>query len=168
LASNMYIKFEEPPIEAGSTAKGHENELEILSWNHGFSQPTSPTRSAAGAGSVEQANHQNLSFTKYLDGSTHSLLRYCWTGKQIGKATLACFRSDGSEANEPVKYLEVLMEHVIISNYSVSGGPGDIPVENISLDYGTVQYTYNSQKKDDGTAAGNKPVKHNLETREVA
>jgi type VI secretion system secreted protein Hcp len=167
MATNMYIKFEEPSIEAGSSASGHEKELEILSWNHGFSQPTSPTRSFAGGGTVEQANHQNLSFTKYLDASTHDILRYCWSGKQIGKATVACYRADGATDNKPVKYLEVLMEHVVVANYSVSGGPGDIPVENISLDYGTVQYTYTSQKKDDGSAGGNKPAKHDLETRKV-
>lgn len=167
MASNMYLKFEEPAIESGSTATGHENEIEILSWNHGFSQPTSPTRSAAGSGTVEQANHQNLSFSKYLDAATHTLLKYCWTGQQIGKATVSCFRSDGSTDNKPVEYLKIEMEHVVIANYSVSGGPGDIPVENVSLDYGSVQYTYSSQKKEDGTAGGNKPAKHNLETRTV-
>ena len=67
MASNMYIKFEEPAIDASSTAAGHEKEIEILSWSHGFVQPTSPTRSFAGSGSVEQATHQNLTFTKYLD-----------------------------------------------------------------------------------------------------
>lgn len=167
MATNIYIKFEEPAIEAGSTAAEHENELEILSWNHGFSQPTSPTRSAAGGGTVEQANHQNLSFSKYLDAATHDLLKYCWAGKQIGKATLTCYRSDGSKDNKPVEYLNVEMQHVVISNYSVSGGPGDIPVENVSLDYGVVKYTYKSQKKDDGTAGGNKPAIHDLETRKV-
>ena len=167
MASNMYIKFEEPAIEAGSTAAGHEDDIEILSWNHGFSQPTSPTHSFAGSGSVEQADHMNLSFTKYLDSSTHSLLRYCWAGKQIGKATLSCYRADGAEDNQPVKYLEVVMEHVVVANYSVSGGPGDIPVENISLDYGIVQYTYTSQKKDSGESGDNKPAKHDLETRSI-
>ncbi len=167
MATNMYLKFEDPAIEAGSTATGHENEIEVLSWNHGFSQPTSPTRSSAGSGSVEQANHQNFSFSKYLDAATHSLLRYCWTGKQIGKATLTCYRSDGATDNKPVEYLKVLMEHVVIANYSVSGGPGDIPVENVSIDYGIITYTYQSQKKDDGTGGGNKPVKHDLETRKV-
>lgn len=167
MASNMYIKFEEPAIEAGSTAKGHEKDMEILSWNHGFSQPTSATRSSAGAGSVEQANHMNLSFTKYLDSSTHSMLRYCWSGKQIGKATVFCYRSDGAEDNKPVLYLKVEMEHVIVANYSISGGPGDLPVENVSLDYGIVTYNYTSQTKDQGTAGGNKPVKHDLETRSI-
>ncbi len=43
-----------------AAARRHEHvrsEIEVLSWNHGFSQPTSPTRSTAGAGTVEQANH---------------------------------------------------------------------------------------------------------------
>jgi type VI secretion system secreted protein Hcp len=168
MATNMYLKFEEPAIEAGSTASEHKNEIEILSWSHGFTQPTSPTRSTAGAGTVEQASHQNMSFTKYLDAATHSLLKYCWSGKQIGKATLTCYRASGAEDNKPVEYLKVLMEHVVIANYSVSGGPGDIPVENVSLDYGIVQYNYADQKESDGTGEGAKPAKHNLETRTIS
>jgi type VI secretion system secreted protein Hcp len=167
MSTNMYIKFEEPAIEAASTAAGHEKELEVLSWSHGFVQPTSATRSTAGGGTVEQANHQNLSFTKYLDASTNALLKYCWSGKQIGKATLSCYRASGAEDNKPVEYLKVIMEHVVISNYSVSGGPGDIPVENVALDYGIIQYNYVNQKSADGTADGNKPAKHNLETRKI-
>ncbi|HEX7154200.1 MAG TPA: type VI secretion system tube protein Hcp [Thermoanaerobaculia bacterium] len=167
MSSNMYIKFETPNIEAASSAAGHEKEIEVLSWNHGFVQPTSPTRSTAGAGTVEQATHQNISFTKYLDASTHALLKHCWSGKQIGKATLTCYRASGATDNKPVEYLKVVMEHVIISNYSVSGGPGDLPVENVSLDYGIVQYNYVDQKAADGSADGNKPAKHNLETRVI-
>src|SRR5207302_348605 len=82
-ATNMYIKFEEPNF-GSSDAPGHKDEIEILSWSHGFVQPTSPTRSGGG----EQATRQNLSFTKYLDRSTSDLLKYSWNGKQIGKATI--------------------------------------------------------------------------------
>ena len=150
MSANMYLKFEEPPISGSSTVAGHAGEIEVLSWNHGFVQPTSPTRGSAGSGTVEQATHQNFTFTKYLDHGTNDLLKYCWSGKQIGKATLSCFRSDGASDNKPVLYLTVVMEHVIISNYSVSGGPGDVPVENVSLDYGVVQYHYVDQKRSDG------------------
>jgi type VI secretion system secreted protein Hcp len=167
MAINMYLKFEEPAVTASSTASEHAGEIEVLSWSHGFVQPTSPTRSAAGAGTVEQATHQNFTFTKYLDTATDQLLKYCWAGKQFGKATLTCYRSDGANDNKPVEYLKVVMEHVVIANYSVSGGPGDVPVENVSLDYGIVQYTYKDQKHADGTADANKPAKHNLETRVV-
>ena len=91
------------------------------------------------------ATHQNLTFTKYLDRSTNELLKYSWSGKQIGKATLSCYRPDGTR-QQPVISHASCMQHVIISNYSISGGPGDIPVENISLDYGIISYTYVDQK----------------------
>lgn len=168
MASNMYLKFESPALEAGSTAAKHEKEIEVLSWSHGFSQPTSATRSTAGAGTVEQASHGKINFTKYLDAATHSLLRYCWSGKQIGKATLSCYRASGDEKNEPVQYLSVVMEHVIIANYGVSGGPSNLPVENVALDYGTVQYNYIDQKQADGQGDGNKPAKHDLEKRVIS
>ena len=164
MATNMYIKFEEPAV-SGSATGDHAGELEVLSWSHGFVQPTSPTRTAAGSGGVEQATHQNLTFTKYLDGATSELLKYCWSGKQFGKVTLTCFRSDGAAVQTPVPYLRVVMQHVVISNYSVSGGPGDIPVENVSLDYGVVQYEYLAQKAAGAPAAA--PVKHDLERRIV-
>jgi type VI secretion system secreted protein Hcp len=168
MASNMYLKFEEPAVDGSSTADGHAKEIEILSWSHGFVQPTSPTRSSAGAGTVEQATHQNLSFTKYLDTATNALLKFCWSGKQFKTATLTCYRADGANDNKPVEYLKVIMEHVVISNYSVSGGPGDVPVENVSLDYGIVQYNYKEQKHADGAADANKPAKHDLEKRVVS
>jgi type VI secretion system secreted protein Hcp len=161
MAINMFIKFEEPAIEGGSTAAGHSKEIEVLSWNHGFTQPTSPTRSAAGGGTVEQANHSNFTFTKHLDASTNDLLKTCWSGKQIGKATLSCYRSDGAHDSQPILYLQVVMQHVIISNFSVSGGPGDIPVENVSLDYGIVEYTYKQQKQADESAM------HDLRSRAI-
>jgi type VI secretion system secreted protein Hcp len=148
-ATNMFIKFD--GIDGSSTVAGHEKEIELLSWSHGFVQPTGPARSTAGGGTVEQASHQILTFTKYVDPATTALLKACWSGKQLPSATISCFRSDGSGDNKPVKYLEVAMQHVVISNYSISGGAGDIPVENISLDYGIVKYTYFDQKHPNGT-----------------
>lgn len=166
MATNMYLKLD--GITGGSSAAEHDGEIEILSWNHGFSQPTSPTRSNAGAGTVEQANHSNFSFSKYLDSSTDDLLKMCWTGKQIASGILTCYRSDGASDNKPIEYLRVEMTHIIVSNFSVSGGPGDIPVENVSFDYGIVKYTYKPQKRADGTGGDKVEIQHDLETRKVS
>jgi type VI secretion system secreted protein Hcp len=151
-ATNMYIKFEGPAIAGTSTADGHGGEIEILSWNHGFTQTTSPARSTAG-----QATHQNFQFTKYLDSSTDDLLKNCWAGKQFGKVTVSCYRADGATDNKPVKYLTVVMQNVVISNFSVAGGPGDVPVENVSLDYGSVTYTYIDAKGEQPVSDGKPP-----------
>ncbi len=167
MATNMYLDLGKD-IKGGCAAAEHKDKLEILSWNHGFSQPTSPVRSSAGSGTVEQANHMNLSFTKYLDSATDDILKVCWDGKQLDKATLSCFRADSATDNKPIKYLEIEMQHVIIANFSVSGGPGDIPVENVSLDYGIVKYTYIPQKRKDGTGGSKQEIQHDLEQRKIS
>ncbi|MCB1035540.1 MAG: type VI secretion system tube protein Hcp [Acidobacteria bacterium] len=165
MATNMYLEFE-PALETGMEVVGHEKQIEVLSWTHGFSQPTSPVRASSGGGTVEQADHKNLTFTKYLDGSSTAMLKKCWAGEHFTKATLHCYRA--SKETEPLKYLEIVMEHVIVCNWDVVGGPGEIPIENVALDYGILTYNYISQKRADGTGGGNKPAKHNLETREIS
>lgn len=165
MAVNAYIKLAD--ITGGSSAAEHAGEIEILSWSHGFSQPTSPTRSTAGSGSVEQANHSNFTFTKYIDSATDDLLKHCWNGKQIATATVTCYRADGATDNKPIEYLKVEMQHVVISNFSISGGAGDVPVENVSLDYGIVKYTYKPQKRADGTAGDQQAIQHDLEQRKI-
>ena len=107
--------------------KDTTKEIEILSWSHGFSQPTSSVRASSGA-TVEKANHSDLSVTKYLDSATDDIIKSCWTGKQIKTAKIVCLRSDGSDDNKHIEYLIIDMDEVIISNYSVSGGAGDLPV----------------------------------------
>ena len=168
MAVNVYLKFEEPGIEGSSTAEGHAAEIEVLDWFHGFNQPTSPVRSNSGAGTVEQANHENFTFIKYVDDATDDLLKMCWTGKQIGKATMVCYRADGADDNAPVDYLQIEMEHIIVSDYRVSSDQGDIPKETVSLDYGLVKYIYKPQKNDDGTGGDKVEIQHDLETRKVS
>ena len=166
MAANFFLKLETPEIKGESTDASHKDELQILSWSHSFNQPTKPTRSSAGGGTVEQANHSDFSITKYLDAATDDLLKMCWTGKQIGKGTFSAYRADGD--NKAIKYLEVIMEKIVVSNISFGGGAGDLPTETVALAYGKVSYNYMPQKDADGTAGGVKPVSHDLMSQEVA
>src|ERR1700761_1916872 len=127
MATNFFLKLETPEIKGESTDSSHKDELQILSGSHSFNQPTKPTRSSAGGGTVEQANHSDFSITKYLDSATDDLLKFCWNGKQIGKATFTASRADGD--NKPVEYLKVLLEKIVVSNVSFGGGGGDLPTE---------------------------------------
>lgn len=166
MAGNMFLKFETPTIDGESADSDHTKELQVLSWSHSFNQPTSPTRSSAGGGTVEQANHSDFSFTKYIDTATDDLLKYCWSGKMIGKGTFTAYRSDGD--NKAVKYLEIDMSNIIVSNVTLAGSTGDIAMETVSLSYGVVKYNYIQQKPDDNTAGGNQPVQHDLMKQEVS
>jgi len=166
MATNFFIKFETPAIDGESNVKGQEKTIQVLSWSHSFNQPTSPTRSSAGGGTVEQANHSDFSFTKYMDLATVLLIKNNWNGKTIAKATFTAYRSDGDD--DAVKYLEIVMENVVISNVSLGGGTGDMATENITLAYSKVQYTYVQQKNADGTKGGNVVASHDLNLQSVA
>ena len=166
MSSNMFIQFKTPDIAGEAADSTHTNQIQVLSWSHSFNQPTSPTRTSAGSGTVEQANHSDFSFTKYTDAATDDLLKMCWSGKQIGSAIFQAHRSDGSDA--AIKYLEVEMTGVIVSNVSIGGGTGDVPTETITLSYGAVTYNYIQQKSADGTAGGNQKVKHDLAAQTVS
>jgi type VI secretion system secreted protein Hcp len=170
MATNFFIKFENPAIKGEATTKPHDTgpDIDVLSWSHSFNQPTKPTRSTAGGGTVEKANHSDFTITKYLDAATDDLLKYCWSGKQIGKGTFSAYRSDG-ETNNAILYLQVIMEKIIISNISFGGGGGDLPTETVALSYGKVQYVYKPQMTADGTASSEQqPTSHDLMTGEVS
>jgi type VI secretion system secreted protein Hcp len=164
MASNMYIKFDD--VVGESTDTNHADWIEILSWSHGFSQPASPLRASSGS-TIEMANHSNLNFTKALDSSTDDLIGACWRGLQYEKATVECFKSDGG--NEPIKYLEIDMEDVIIADFSISGGGGDLPMENVSIAYSKVKYIYDPKNKEDGSQSdGVQPIEHDLKINSVS
>ncbi len=170
MATNMFIKYENPAVDGGSTSKGHETEIEVMAWNHGFVQPTSSTRSSAGSGTVEKAKHGQFTYTQYMDVSLDDLLKINWSGQHVDKVTFTAYRSSGDVGGSQmgVPYLKVEMESVVISNLSVSAGVGDLPMVSVSLDYGKITYTYTQSDQTEGTTAAPQAVSHDLRTNVVA
>lgn len=170
MSSNMFIVFDGPALGGGSTLKGHENQIEISSWNHGFTQPTSPIRSAQGSATIEKCHCDNFTFSKALDSATDDLLKMCWSGKHIDKATVTMYRAAGDVgANQSgVPFLKIEFESVIVTQYSLSASEGTIPHETVSLNYSKVTYTYTNTDKKKGTAGAAQPVSYDLGTNVVA
>ncbi len=151
MSENFFLKID--GVEGDARDPNHKGEIAVLSWSHSFNQPASPTRSSSG-GAVEQANHADFSFVKYVDGASMELLRRAWSGQQSAKVVFTAYRADGD--NRPARYLLIEFSHVIVSNLSISGGAGDLPTETVTLSYGTVQYTYFRSSDD------RKSVKHDM------
>ncbi len=170
MAINVFIKIDGPAIIGGSTNKGHEGEIEVLSWNHGFNQPTQAVRSAAGSGTVETANHQHFTFSKYMDEATDDLCKMCWSGKHIDKVTMTCYRSVGDTGTQQnaVPYFKIEMENVIVSDYTLGGGVGDLPTEQVALNYAKLTYTYTPTEHGTGKAKGAQVISHDLKSNVVA
>ncbi|MGI8742111.1 MAG: Hcp family type VI secretion system effector [Bryobacteraceae bacterium] len=152
MAFDTFVKIDGIPGE--STDDKHKDWIEVLSFNHGVTQPSSATASSAGGGTAERTEHQDFSITKFVDKASPKLYESCSSGKHIKEVTIEMCRASGDK----LKYMEVKMEQVIISHVAPGGtskGEHGFPTEAVSFNYGTIKWTYTQQKRADGSGGGN-------------
>lgn len=144
-------------VKGESTDSKHKDWIEVSS----YSAAAVPPASATAAEKPGVSQHGDLVLSKHVDSASPKLQQLCSSGKHISKATIEVMRASG---DKPVKYLVIEMTDVVISSVSPqikpkierpSGKAGaDLPTESISLNYGTIKWTYTQQKRADGAAAG--------------
>jgi type VI secretion system secreted protein Hcp len=150
MAFDAFLKIDGIPGE--STDDQHKDWIEILSYDHSVEQPVSRTASSAGGASAERANVEPLTITKNIDSSSPKLFEAAVTGKHIKEIVLELHRA-GTNGGK-VKYLEIRLEHALIS-YLKQGGGGAFPVEMVSFAPGRYKVTYIKQQRADGAPGGN-------------
>lgn len=153
-----YIFLKIDGINGESKITGHTNEIEVVSFSHGVSQPIQWKQSNTGR-TVGRADHQDFTITKHIDLATPTLNEACCQGKQLGTITVTLTRVDGAQVLDYMKYT---LEKPLISSISISGG-GDLPVETVTFNYSKITWTYNSQKAETGKEGQNEKI-WNLET----
>src|SRR5450759_161390 len=148
MAFDAFLKIDGIPGE--STDDKHKDWIEVLSYNHGMTQPSSATASSAGGATTERVNLQDYSIVKHVDKASPKLYELCCTGKHIANVTLELCRAGGDK----VKYMEVKMEQVIISGVQpggAAGGSDTLPSEHVTFNFGKIKWTYTQQKRADGS-----------------
>jgi type VI secretion system secreted protein Hcp len=157
MASDLFIKIGD--ITGESQDKAHKEEIEVLSWSWGASNPANVSYgSGAGTGKVSFAD---LTFMHELDKASPALYQACALGKHYPEALLTARKSGG----EQLEYLTVKLETVFVSGVSVSQGGGDRPTESVTLSFGKVTIEYKPQKPDgtlDAAATFNYDVIQNV------
>jgi type VI secretion system secreted protein Hcp len=154
MAFDAFIKID--GIEGESTDDKHAAWIEALSFNSGVNQRASATASSVGGGSSERADFHDFSFSKQLDKATPKLALACADGTHISSIIVEICRA----GTEKVKFMEIKMTNCIISGASISGGgekssPSEFPVENVTINYGKIEWAYTVQKRQGGGPAGN-------------
>jgi type VI secretion system secreted protein Hcp len=149
MAMDMFIKIGD--LKGESRDKTHAGEIDVLAWSWGVSNSGSAhTGGGAGAG---KANVQDLSFTKYIDKCSPSLLLASCKGTHYTDATLVVRKAGG----KPLEYLKITMTEVLISSVSTGGSGGeDRLTENVSLNFAKVKVDYVEQTPTG--AEGDKPT----------
>jgi len=148
-------------IEGESLAKKHEKELEVESFSWGESQAgTAGFGGGQGAGRVQV---QDFHFTKKVDKSSPNLALACATGKHLKFATLTLRKAGGKQDD----YLIYKMEDCLVSTYQLGGSAASdvVPMEQISINFSKMGYTYKPQKAD-GTFDGPVEAKYDFGARE--
>ncbi len=119
---------DEEDFGASITIETIEGEIDVLSWSWEAS-------SDPGTGKV---NVQDLSFTKYVDKASPDLMLNCCNGKHIDKAVLVVRKA----GEQPLDYLTITMQDLIIDSVSFTGREDDRPTEKVILRFATIDMTW--------------------------
>ena len=167
MASNILMSMEGVEGESELEVEGYDTPIEIQSFSHSFVQPTNPSVSSH-AQTIEKATHSPITISKQSDKASPVLMESCWKGKVYQNETKIAMLREMGDTEKSTPVLEIIMKGVVISSFSISAGPGDVPYETLSLSYTSVQYKYHEGNKDDGTETGSVPIMHDLRKNTVS
>jgi len=147
MAFDCFLKLD--GIEGESHDSKHKNEIDVQSWSWGQSQ--TGTHGSGGGGGAGKVSMQDFHFVMGVNKSSPKLMLACATGEHIKKAVLTC-RKAGKEQQE---FLIITFSDLLVSSFQTGGasGAGDLPTDQISLNYAKIEFEYKEQKAD-GTMGG--------------
>ena len=148
MAMDIFIKIAD--IKGEAQDDKHKEEIDVLAWSWGLNQ--SGSAHIGGGGGAGKVNVHDLSFTKHIDKSSPDLYLSCCNGKHLANAVLTVRKA----GENPLEYLVITMEDVIISSISPGGSGGeDRLAESVTLNFARVKVDYTEQTNKGG--AGAKP-----------
>ncbi|MDY7579029.1 type VI secretion system tube protein Hcp [Herbaspirillum sp. RTI4] len=147
MAIDVYLQIE--GIKGESTDDIHKDWIECKSVQWEVLQPKSTSSSTGGGHTAERCEHRDIVLLKQADLATPLLLQNCSSGKTIPKAKFEFLRADGNGSR--IKYFEIELENILISNVTPYVAEGDILNESVSLKYSRVKWKYTQQKVGGGS-----------------
>jgi len=142
MAVDYFLKLD--GIDGESKDHKHKGEIELQSWSFGSSNAGS--HAAGGGGGAGKVSMQDFHFVMNTSKASPKLFLACATGEHIKKAVLIT-RKAGTEQQE---YMKVTFTDLLVSSYQTGGSAhgGDIPTEQISLNFAKIEFEYKEQKPD--------------------
>jgi type VI secretion system secreted protein Hcp len=131
--SDIFLQID--GVDGESQDDKKRNQIEIVSFAIG----------GLNAGSVSQGgkakvNLSEMRLIKHIDKSSPNLFANLCNG-QTFKATITVRKAGGA----PVDYVKIELKACVISSYNLEVKHDSTPLENFSLTYGQIQYTYWTQ-----------------------
>jgi type VI secretion system secreted protein Hcp len=147
MATDFFLKLD--GIKGESKDHKHVGEIDIESFSWGATQPGS--HASGGGGGQGKVSFQDFHFTMRLNKASPQLLQNCASGKHIKEATLVARKA----GDKPMEYLKVKFTDILVSSYQAGGmsGGGDIPMDQVSLNFAKINVEYFEQDDKGGSTA---------------
>jgi type VI secretion system secreted protein Hcp len=141
-AYESFLKIE--GIDGESLRKGHEDQIDILSWSFGARFPVMPSPTAPKSEAGKTAE-RDFRFTMKMNRASPILIRAFVTGLPVGPVILFV----RSAAAKDKDYLVITLGNVRVSSFQSSGdtkSPDDRPIDVVSLTFDTIEMDYRQIK----------------------
>ena len=135
---DYFLKVDE--IKGESTASGHECEIELVSFSWGVSREVTAGSSAGDP----KAKFEDLGVVKLQDKSSTKLFLASASTKVIDKVILTGIRTDLAGQ----QFMKIELEKVVISSFIESSSTGELPNENIKLNFERIELIYRPTNPD--------------------
>jgi len=153
MSFDAFMKIANIPGE--STDANHSEWIEILSFNHGLSQPASAQVSRQGGVTVGRVDIGDLTVTKSLDKASPKLSVACCKGEHFATVSIELCKATGNKQ----KYLELKLSDVVVSSVQTHGQSKDdkseLPFEVVGFRFGKIEWNYTALDSKSGKPKGN-------------
>ncbi len=147
-AFDAFLKID--GIKGESKDSKHPDEIQLESFSWGAMQ--GGTHSAGGGGGTGKVQFQDFHFVMRANKASPNLLMHCATGKHIPNAYLVVRKAGGTQ----LEFIKVKLGDVLVSSYNTGGSSGgDIPLDQVSINFTKIAFDYIEQKAD---GSGSPPV----------
>jgi type VI secretion system secreted protein Hcp len=146
MAIDIFAKIGD--IKGESLDSKHKDEIEVLSFSWGVTNPAS--HGSGSGGGAGKAVFQDLSIVHKIDKASPLLLAACATGEHLKEATIT-HRKAGKGQQE---FLVVKLNDVLITGVIHAGDTTGPASETVSLAFAKVDFEYRPQKADGSLDAG--------------
>ena len=142
MADDLFLKIDGVPGE--STDANHKDEINILSYSWGESQPAAP--SSGGGGAAGKVTMQDFHFTMRANKASPKLFLACANGAHI-KNSILTVRRPGAGAPE---FLKWTLTDVTVASYQTADNTpaGDPLTDQVNLRFAKIEVEYRPVKPD--------------------
>ncbi|MFW5472440.1 Hcp family type VI secretion system effector [Knoellia sp. CPCC 206450] len=159
MSTSIFVRIDS--IKGESRERGHEDEIEAVSWSWGVAQATGAGAAGRGAGRVGRPTFSDFTFVHHVDAATPLLLKACATGQHLPKARVTVRKAGHGQHD----FLVIELTEVSVSSVFTSiGAEADAGDEVVVLSFAGVDLEYVPQGADGRPEPGIR-FTHDLRTR---